>query len=118
MRRTQGNASDTLRYMQQILSPEMTYYGQARVKADQVLTEKRRYLARWPQRRYQVKAETVRIACEAARAVCRLTGELDYRAANAGETSSGAASFELRVSFTSAGPRLIEENGRTLARNP
>lgn len=118
MRRMQASPSDALSYVQQILSPELTYYGKARMKADQVLTEKRRYLARWPQRSYQVKPETVQIACDVARAACRLTGELNYRAANAEKASSGSASFELRVSFTSAGPRIVEESGRTLARSP
>jgi uncharacterized caspase-like protein len=118
MRRTQGSPSDALSYMQQILSPEMTYYGKTRVKADQVLTDKRRYLTRWPERRYQVKPESVQVACEAARVTCRLTGELDYRTANAEKSSSGSASFELRVSFTGTGPRIVEESGRALARNP
>jgi hypothetical protein len=60
----------------------------------------------------------MRVQCDDARSTCQMSGELDYdvRDPRASRTSSGAATYELRVVFTPAGPKVVEESGRTLAR--
>jgi hypothetical protein len=47
-----------------------------------------------------------------------MAGELDYqvRDPKAARTASGTATYELRVVFTNAGPKVVEESGRTLPR--
>jgi hypothetical protein len=60
----------------------------------------------------------MRVQCDAARSTCQVSGEVDYdvRDPRAARTSSGAATYELRVVFTQAGAKIVEESGRTLAR--
>ena len=84
----------------------------------QVVQEKRSYLNRWPVGRYTLKPEAMKIECDPARSSCLLSGELDYdvRDPRASRTSSGSATYELRVLFSQTGPKIVEENGRTLAR--
>ena len=96
---------------------EIRYYGKV-VPLSQVVQDKRSYLNRWPQRSYTLKPDTMKIECDNARSTCLLTGELDYdvRDPRASRTSSGSATYELRVTFSQAGPKVVEENGRTLAR--
>jgi uncharacterized caspase-like protein len=117
MRRTEGQTEQVLAFVRNSFGAEIRYYGKV-VPNAQVVEEKRRYLNRWPQRRYQLKPETMNVQCDEARATCLMTGELDYnvRDPRGPRESSGAASYELRVVFTQAGPKVVEESGRTLAR--
>jgi hypothetical protein len=117
MRRTEGDTEQVLTFVRNSFGAEIRYYGKV-VPNAQVVEEKRRYLTRWPQRRYQLKPETMRVQCDEARSTCQMSGELDYdvRDPRAARTSSGAASYELRVVFTPGGPKVVEESGRTLAR--
>ena len=117
MRRTEGETEQVLTFVRNSFGAEIRYYGKV-VPNAQVVEEKRRYLARWPQRRYQLKPETMRVQCDEARSTCQMSGELDYdvRDPRAARMSSGAATYELRVVFTQAGPKVVEESGRTLAR--
>jgi hypothetical protein len=117
MRRTEGDTEQVLSFVRNSFGAEIRYYGKV-VPNAQVVAEKRRYLTRWPQRRYQLKPDTMRVQCDDARSTCQMSGELDYdvRDPRASRTSSGAATYELRVVFTPAGPKVVEESGRTLAR--
>ncbi len=117
MRRTEGETDQVLSFVRNSFGAEIRYYGKVLPNA-KVVEEKRRYLARWPQRRYQLKPETMRVQCDEARSTCQMSGELDYdvRDPRAARTSAGAASYDLRVVFTQAGPKIVEESGRTLAR--
>jgi hypothetical protein len=117
MRRTEGETEQVLAFVRNSFGAEIRYYGKV-VPNAQVVEEKRRYLNRWPQRRYQLKPETMRVACDEVRATCLVSGELDYdvRDPRGSRSASGAATYELRVIFTQAGPKVVEESGRTLAR--
>ena len=117
MRRTEGDTEQVLAFVRNSFGAEIRYYGKV-VPNAQVVAEKRRYLTRWPQRRYQLKPDTMRVQCDEARSTCQMSGELDYdvRDPRAARTSSGAATYELRVVFTQGGPKVVEESGRTLAR--
>ena len=116
-RQTQAEGSLVLAYVRRSYGAEIRYYGKT-VPLAQVIEEKRRYLARWPERSYRLKPETTRIECDEARGTCQASGELDYQARNPGEAkvSAGSASYDLRIVFAREGPRIVEENGRTLAR--
>nr|ALS90961.1 MetaGeneMark_Unknown Function [uncultured bacterium] len=117
MRRTEGETEQVLTFVRNSFGAEIRYYGKV-VPNAQVVEEKRRYLTRWPQRRYNLKPDTMRVQCDEARSTCQMSGELDYdvRDPRAARTSSGAATYDLRVVFTQAGPKVVEESGRTLAR--
>lgn len=116
MRRTEAPAAEVMNLVRSLFAPEIAYYGKRLTNA-QVAEEKRRYLARWPERRYQIKTETMQVSCDQAQ-VCGIAGEVEYRASNPsdGRVSAGSAIFGLRVQFSGGRPLIIEENGRTLAR--
>lgn len=117
MRRTEGRTEDVLAFVRNSFGAEIRYYGKV-VPNAQVVEEKRRYLTRWPERRYRLRADTMRVQCDEAQASCLMAGELDYdvRDPRAPRASSGGATYELRVVFTQSGPKVVEESGRTLAR--
>jgi hypothetical protein len=117
MKRTEGETEQVLSYVRNNFGAEIRYYGKV-VPLSQVVQDKRSYLNRWPQRSYTLKPDTMKIECDNARSTCLLTGELDYdvRDPRASRKSSGSATYELRVTFSQAGPKVVEENGRTLAR--
>ncbi|HWV54544.1 hypothetical protein [Pseudorhodoplanes sp.] len=73
MRRTEGNTEQVLAFVRNSFSAEIRYYGKVVTNA-QVVEEKRRYLGRWPQRRYQLKAETMRVQCDKPRATASCPG--------------------------------------------
>jgi hypothetical protein len=116
MRRSEAPAAEVLGLVRTLFASEISYYGK-RLSNAQVAEEKRRYLARWPERRYRIRPEALQAACEDGR-TCRVTGEIEYRASNPadGRVSQGAAAFELRVQFVEGRPLIVEESGRTLAR--
>ncbi len=117
MRRTEGETEQVLAFVRNSFGAEIRYYGKV-VPNAQVVEEKRRYLSRWPQRRYRLKPDTMRVQCDEPRATCVISGALDYdvRDTRSARSSSGAATYELRVVFTPAGPKVVEERGQTLAR--
>jgi hypothetical protein len=117
MRRSEGDPAAVVAYMRDAFASEVAYYGK-QVSSQQVVEEKRRYLAQWPQRTYVLKPETIRVDCDNRQSICRIAGELDYRTSNLSRNrvAAGTASFELRVQFLPAGARIIEESGRVLAR--
>ena len=105
-----------LAYVRANYGAEIRYYGKT-ISNAQVIEEKRRYLTRWPERTYRLKPETTRIECDEARASCQMTGELDYQARNPGEarvSRVGVLRHPRRV--RAEGARIVEENGRTIAR--
>jgi hypothetical protein len=117
MRRTEGETGEVLAFVRNSFGAEIRYYGKV-VPNAQVVEEKRRYLNRWPQRSYRLRPDTMRVQCDEPRSTCQMSGELDYevRDPKASRGSSGGATYELRVVFTPAGPKIVEESGRTLAR--
>jgi hypothetical protein len=117
MKRTEAETEQVLSYVRNNFGAEIRYYGKV-TPLSQVVQDKRSYLNRWPQRSYRLKPDTMKIECDEARSICLLTGELDYdvRDPRAGRASSGSATYEVRVVFSPAGPKIVEENGRTLAR--
>jgi hypothetical protein len=117
MKRTEGETEQVLSFVRNNFGAEISYYGKT-VPLAQVVQEKRSYLNRWPQRRYTLKPDAMKIQCDEARSSCLMSGELDYdvRDPRSSRASSGAATYELRVLFSQAGPKIVEESGRTLAR--
>lgn len=117
MKRTEGETEQVLSYVRNNFGAEIRYYGKV-VPLAQVVQEKRGYLNRWPRRSYTLKPETLKIDCDASRSSCMLAGELDYdvRDPRSARASQGSATYELRVVFSQAGPKIVEESGRTLAR--
>jgi hypothetical protein len=117
MRQSEGTPSDYLAFVQNIFDADVVYYGK-RVTKQSIVEEQRKFVARWPQRRYLLKPETVQIACDTSQSTCRVSGDLNYRSTNSAtsKVSAGIWHFEFRVVFSRLGAKIIEEDGRTVSR--
>ncbi|MFE1598346.1 hypothetical protein [Methylobacterium sp. ID0610] len=83
-----------------------------------VLAEKRRFFARWPDRRYRARPDTIRTACNAGIATCQVDSTVDFTAINPdrGTRSQGTVAVRLGVSFAAGRPVIVSETSRVLSR--
>lgn len=90
------------------------FYGRP-VTTAALVAEKRSFVQRWPQRRYEPRA--MRAACDAE--TCTIRTLVDFRTANPGRgaVSSGEAELILEVGFAGTRPYILGETGRVLRRS-
>jgi len=90
------------------------FYGRPVTTAG-LVAEKRSFVQRWPERRYEPRA--MRAACDAE--TCTIRTLVDFRTANPGRgaVSSGAAELILEVGFAGTRPYILGETGRVLRRS-
>ncbi|MHB2210967.1 hypothetical protein [Methylobacterium sp. CM6257] len=90
------------------------FYGRPVTTAG-LVAEKRSFVQRWPERRYEPR--TIRTACDAE--TCTVRTVVDFRTANPdrGAVSSGEAELILEVGFSGARPYILGETGRVLRRS-
>jgi DnaJ-domain-containing protein 1 len=101
---TSDLASFVSTYADQVL-----YYGSLKSR-ELILQDKRRFLERWPERRYELRPNSVTAQCKAD--VCSVRGVLDWRARSAARaaSASGMAQFEYEVMVSDGAFRIISEN--------
>lgn len=82
-----------LEYMANAYASDVSFYGK-KVPKHSVLSEKRKFVERWPLRAYNVRRDSLSVDCAS---ICRVSGVLDwYTIRNQGEArSSGSAEFSL-----------------------
>ncbi|MEL6061523.1 MULTISPECIES: hypothetical protein [unclassified Methylobacterium] len=90
------------------------FYGRPVTTAG-LVAEKRSFVQRWPERRYEPRA--MRAACDAE--TCTIRTLVDFRTANPGRgaVSSGEAELILEVGFAGTRPYILGETGRVLRRS-
>lgn len=83
-----------------------------------VMAEKRRFVRRWPDRRYVVQDGSPRTACSVNTSSCIVRSTFDFRAANPrnGARSQGVAELTLEISFAGSRPVIVSESSRVLRR--
>ncbi|MCJ2034127.1 hypothetical protein [Methylobacterium sp. J-068] len=83
-----------------------------------LMAEKRRFVRRWPERRYEVQGGATRTACNAPTATCIVRTTFDFRADNAarGARSQGVSELTLTISFAGPRPVIVAESSRVLRR--
>ncbi|GEO99349.1 hypothetical protein [Methylobacterium haplocladii] len=83
-----------------------------------LMSEKRRFVRRWPERRYAPQDGTMRTACNAAGSVCVVRTVMAFSAGNParGVRSEGLSELSLTVSFTGERPVIVSESSRVLRR--
>ena len=79
------------------------------MSARALLDEKRRFVQRWPERRYRPRPETIGVACGPEAETCTVRSVFDFTAADPerGRRSQGIASLELVVAFGGDGRPVI-----------
>ena len=90
------------------------FYGRPVTTAG-LVAEKRSFVQRWPERRYEPRA--MRAACDAE--TCTIRTLVEFRTANPGRgaVSIGEAELILEVGFAGARPYILGETGRVLRRS-
>jgi hypothetical protein len=90
------------------------FYGRPITTAG-LVAEKRSFVQRWPERRYEPRA--MHAACDAE--TCTIRALVDFRTANPGRgaVSSGEAELILEVGFAGTRPYILGETGRVLRRS-
>jgi hypothetical protein len=101
---TSDLASFVSAYADQVL-----YYGSLKSR-EVILQDKRRFLERWPERRYELRSSSITAQCKAD--VCSVSGLLDWRARSVARaaSASGMAQFEYEVMVSDGTFRIISEN--------
>ena len=117
LRRSQDNLAELINYARNNYAAEVEYYGE-HLKNEQVIEDQRRYATRWPEREFRVRPATASIACNRVASSCEMSGQIDFRAANAakGKEFSGIATYFLHVIFTPSGPKIVAEDGKVISR--
>jgi hypothetical protein len=84
-----------------------------------LLDEKRRFVRRWPERRYRHRPGTARVACQPTGESCTVRSLFDFAAASSarGKRSQGTASLELVMSFEGDRPVIASENSLVRSRS-
>jgi hypothetical protein len=92
---------------------QVLYYGNLKSR-EAVLQDKRRFLERWPERRYELRPNSVTAQCKAD--VCRVSGLLDWRARSVARaaSASGMAQFEYEVVLSDGAFRIFSESSSVL----
>ena len=96
-------------------APRVVFHGRS-MTSDALFAEKLRFVARWPDRNYKPRPETMRTSC--ARDLCRVRTTFDFSATNADAArhSEGQGTLELAIRFVGGRPYIVEENSRVTRR--
>ncbi|MDB5641646.1 MAG: exported protein of unknown function, partial [Hyphomicrobiales bacterium] len=95
--------------VERLYAPRAVYYGKSMSRAA-ILADKRAYIARWPQRRYEIVPGSVDVSCTAGNAMCKATGTLRWtRADRTGREVRGASRMSFLVSRESGG-KIVRES--------
>jgi hypothetical protein len=83
-----------------------------------LLAEKRRFVQRWPNRRYRYEPGAMGVRCNSAGTSCIVRSTFAFDASNArlGRRSRGVGAHELVVNFAGNRPVIVSENSRVLGR--
>jgi curved DNA-binding protein CbpA len=107
-----ANVSDLPSYVS-VYADQVSYYGSVKSR-EAVLQDKRRFLERWPERRYELRPNSITAQCKAD--VCRVRGLLDWRARSSARaaSASGMAQFEYEVVLSDGAFRIFSESSSVL----
>ncbi|MET0528399.1 MAG: hypothetical protein ABW003_08645 [Microvirga sp.] len=86
------------------------------VSVQNLLSEKRRFMERWPERHYRYRPETMIVMCQPGGTSCRVRAVYDFDASNSarGRHSRGTGVHDLVVSFAADKAVIVSESSRVL----
>jgi hypothetical protein len=118
MNRSQGPAAEYLEHARRTLDDQVDYYGQKTSRAD-VLKDKEKYVARWPNRSYRVQPDTVRTTCDPATSRCQIAGLVDFSLSDPAKNrkTQGTSTFEFGVRFGPDGANSSTSRARCCRRS-
>ena len=112
-----SNSSAAMRQVSFIYGSRVRFYGRLLSRSD-LHAEKRRFIQRWPIRRYALRPGTVRVTCAAPNARCTVRGVLDWRteSPSRGVQAHGSSRFIQAFDFSRGRPLIVSESGSVLKR--
>lgn len=117
LRRWSSENTVALASAPQFYSRTVSFHGRDR-SLDSVLSEKRRFAERWPERIYRHRPETLQVACEDDTESCTVWSIFDFSASHPARsrTTRGIGEHEVVVSFAGPKPVIVSETSRVLFR--
>jgi len=112
-----SNSSAAVRQVSFIYGSRVRFYGRLLSRSD-LHAEKRRFIQRWPIRRYALRPGTVRVTCAGPNARCTVRGVLDWRteSPSRGVQAHGSSRFVQAFDFSRGRPLIVSESGSVLKR--
>jgi len=110
----------TLAGSSEFYAPHVIFHGRS-MDVGRLLDEKRRFVRRWPERRYRARPETVEVSCGPRGETCTIRSAFDFLAVDPdrGRRSQGIATLELVVRFGDDDrPVIVAENSLVQGRGP
>ena len=109
--------NQTLQATPNFYSSEIRFHGRLMSMAA-LLAEKRRFVQRWPDRRYRYEPGAMGVRCNSTGTSCIVRSTFAFDASNAklGRRSRGVGAHELVVNFAGNRPVIVSENSRVLGR--
>ena len=100
-----------------VYGPRVTFYGRS-MDWRALAAEKRRAVRQWPNRSYHHRPGSMQVICNAEARRCAVRSIIDYRVSNPGtdRRASGAATFDLGISFAGPKPVILYESSRPIRR--
>jgi hypothetical protein len=113
-----SQAEVSWRDLEQRYADQVLFYGKLMTR-DAIILEKRKFVERWPQRKYQVRPGTLAVNCDEGGRACRAEAILDWQVANSARRSSRAGTATASYAIASRGGTLVitEENGSVVSRS-
>jgi hypothetical protein len=109
--------AETLAQMPSFYGREVIFHGR-RMSVRALMNDKRRFARRWPERSYQPRHETIRVACDTREELCNVRAIVDFVAESPrrGKRSQGATTLALDISFAEGRPIIVTETSRVIGR--
>ncbi len=105
---------EALLFMRDAYPEELLYFGRW-VSRNEALTDKAKFVQRWPERRYQVDTTSLKTICGTGRR-CTVTGIVDWWAYNPSENLTSVGSAEFALVFSSFDPIVVVSDESTVTR--
>jgi hypothetical protein len=100
---SESNA-DALKYFSRVYAEHVNFYDRPILRST-LLTEKRKFAERWPERVYTARPETIKTDCNVKTGTCTVTGQVEWdcRRPEDAARSAGVANFTLQISISPLG---------------
>src|SRR5215203_6803505 len=110
-----SNSSAAMRQVSFIYGSRVRFYGRL-LNRSALHAEKRRFIQRWPIRRYALRPGTVRVSCSPLKARCTLHGVIDWRTESPRRAvrAHGSSWFVQGFDFSTGRPLIVSESGSVL----
>jgi hypothetical protein len=116
-RATSRSNFQSMAFLRRVYPSKVRYFGTVTSKA-RVLSEKKEFMQRWPDRAYAIRPGSVSTSCVAAEHTCTVTGIVDFRAHSAARNTTSAGTARFQLTFRTRGyPYLVSEWSEVLTRD-